>query len=38
MAMSMKVAVVWVIVPFILVGIDHSFRGAYCLHHQNDEC
>jgi hypothetical protein len=34
---SIKMAVFWDVVPRILVKIDWRFRGAYCLHHQDDE-
>jgi hypothetical protein len=38
MEMSMKMVVFWVVVPYSLVDIYYTFRGAYSLHHQNDEC
>jgi hypothetical protein len=37
MATSMKVAVSWDVTPCSLVEIDRQFRGAYCLHHQDNE-
>jgi hypothetical protein len=35
-AVSMKMAVFWVVVPYSLVEIYHRFRGPCCLHHQHD--
>jgi hypothetical protein len=32
----MKMTVFWDVVPCSLVEIHRCFRGAYCLHHQND--
>jgi hypothetical protein len=37
MAVSMKVAVLWVVVPCSLVEVYHHFRGACCHHHQGDK-
>jgi hypothetical protein len=34
MAVSMKIAVVWVIAPCSLVEVYQRFRGPCCLHHQ----
>jgi hypothetical protein len=33
----MKKAVFWVVAPCSLVHTDRRFRGAYCLHDQDDE-
>jgi hypothetical protein len=35
-AVTMKMAVFWVVAPCGLVRVYHSFRGLYCLHHQGD--
>jgi hypothetical protein len=32
----MKISVFWNVAPCILVEIDRSFRGAYCLHCHDD--
>jgi hypothetical protein len=32
----MKMAVIWVAVPFGLAEVYQRFRGAFCLHHQGD--
>jgi hypothetical protein len=37
MAASMKTIVFWAIALCSLVEIDQSFRGAYCLHNQDDD-
>jgi hypothetical protein len=37
MIVSVKMAVVWVVVPYSLVEVYRSFRDACCLHHQGDE-
>jgi hypothetical protein len=37
MVMSMKMVVFWDVAPCSLVDTDPHFRGAYCLHHQDDE-
>jgi hypothetical protein len=37
-AASMKMAVFWVVTLCSLVEVYRHFRGAYCLHHQSDEC
>jgi hypothetical protein len=36
-AMSMKMAVFWVVAPCSLVEFYQRFRGPCCLHHQGDE-
>jgi hypothetical protein len=36
-AVSMKIAVFWVVAPCSLVEIYQRFRGPSCLHHQGDE-
>jgi hypothetical protein len=36
-AASMKMIVFWDLAPCGLVEIDLRFRGAYCLHHQEDD-
>jgi hypothetical protein len=33
----MKMTVFWDVVPYGLVEIDLRFKGAYCLHHQDDD-
>jgi hypothetical protein len=38
MMVSLKMAVFWDIVLCNLNEVDHCFRGAYCFHHQGDEC
>jgi hypothetical protein len=35
-AVTMKMAVFWVVVPCRLVWVYRRFRGLYCLHHQDD--
>jgi hypothetical protein len=35
-AKCMKMTVFWDVVPCSLLEIDRRFRGAYCLHHQDD--
>jgi hypothetical protein len=35
-AISMKVTVFWDVVPCSLVESDRCFKGAYCLHYQDD--
>jgi hypothetical protein len=37
LAVSMKMAVFWVVVPCSLVEVYQYFRGAYCLHHQGSK-
>jgi hypothetical protein len=37
MAVSMKMAVFWVVVPCSLVEVYQCFTGACCLHHQRNE-
>jgi hypothetical protein len=37
MAASMKIRAFWDVAPCSLVGIDRRFRGAYCLHHQDED-
>jgi hypothetical protein len=37
MAVSTKMAVVWVVAPCSLVEVYQRFRGPCCLHHQGDE-
>jgi hypothetical protein len=34
---SMKMAVFWVLAPYSLVEVYWRFRGACCLHHQEDK-
>jgi hypothetical protein len=34
---SMKMAVFWVVAPCSLVEVYRRFRGACCLHHQDNE-
>jgi hypothetical protein len=36
-AVSMKMAVFWVVAPCSLVEFYQLFRGPCCLHHQGDE-
>jgi hypothetical protein len=36
-AVSMKIAVFWVVAPCSLVEFYQRFRGPCCLHHQGDE-
>jgi hypothetical protein len=36
-ASSMKMTVVWDVVPCSLVEVEQRFRGARCLHHQGDD-
>jgi hypothetical protein len=36
-AVSMKMAVFWVVAPCSLVEAYQRFRGPCCLHHQGDE-
>jgi hypothetical protein len=36
-AVSMKIAVFWVVAPCSLVEVYQRFRGPRCLHHQGDE-
>jgi hypothetical protein len=36
-AVSMKMAVFWVVAPCSLVEVYQRFRGACCLHRQGDE-
>jgi hypothetical protein len=36
-AVSMKMAVFWVVAPCRLIRVYRRFRGLYCLHHQGDE-
>jgi hypothetical protein len=36
MAVSMRMTVLWDVVPCSLIEIDQRFRGTYCLHHQVD--
>jgi hypothetical protein len=36
-AVSMKMAVFWVVAPWSLVEVYQRFRGPCCLHHQGDE-
>jgi hypothetical protein len=36
-AMSMKMAVFWVVAPCSLVEVYRRFKGAFCLHHESDE-
>jgi hypothetical protein len=36
-AVSMKMAVFWVVSPCGLVEVYQRFRGGFCLHHQGDE-
>jgi hypothetical protein len=36
-AVSMKMAVFWVVAPCSLVEVYRRFRGSCCLHHQGDE-
>jgi hypothetical protein len=39
MAVSMKMAVFWVVAPCSLVEVYQRFRGPRCLHHQGyDGC
>jgi hypothetical protein len=33
----MKTAVFWIVAPYSLVEVHGGFRGACCLHHQDDE-
>jgi hypothetical protein len=35
-AVSMKMAVFWVVAPYSLVQVYQRFRGPFCLHHQGD--
>jgi hypothetical protein len=35
-ATCMKMGVFWNVVPCSLVDTDRRFRGAYCLHHQDE--
>jgi hypothetical protein len=35
-AVSMKIAVFWVVAPCSLVEVYQRFRGPCCLHHQGD--
>jgi hypothetical protein len=35
-AMSMKMAVFWVVAPCSLVKVHQRFRGSCCLHHQGE--
>jgi hypothetical protein len=37
MAVSMKMAVFWVVVPCSLVEVYQRFRGTCCLHHHGDD-
>jgi hypothetical protein len=37
-AAIMKIRAFWDVAPCSLVGVERRFRGAYCLHHQGDEC
>jgi hypothetical protein len=37
MAVSTKMAVFWVVVPYCLVEVYQRFRGPCCLHHQGNE-
>jgi hypothetical protein len=37
MNVSMKFKVFWNVPPCSLVTVDRRYRGAYCLHHQDDE-
>jgi hypothetical protein len=37
MAVSMKMAVFWVVSPCTRVEIYQRFRGPFCLHHQGDD-
>jgi hypothetical protein len=37
MAVSMKMAVFWVVAPYNLVEVYQRFRGPCCLHHQGDD-
>jgi hypothetical protein len=36
-AVSMKMAVFWVVAPYSLVEFYQRFRGPCCLHHQGDD-
>jgi hypothetical protein len=36
-AVSMKIAVFWVVAPCRLLDVYQRFRGPCCLHHQGDE-
>jgi hypothetical protein len=36
-AVSMKIAVFWVVAPCSLVEVYQRFRGPCCLHQQGDE-
>jgi hypothetical protein len=38
MAVSMKMAVFWVVALCRLLRVCQHFRGLYCLHHQGDDC
>jgi hypothetical protein len=35
-AVSMKMAVFWVVAPYSLVEVYQHFRGPCCLHHQGN--
>jgi hypothetical protein len=37
MAVTMMMAVFWVVAPCRLVWVYQRFRGLYCLHHQGEE-
>jgi hypothetical protein len=37
-AASMKMTVLWDVVPCSLVEVYRRFGGAYCLHHQGEHC
>jgi hypothetical protein len=37
-ASSMKITAFWDVAPCSLVRVDRRFGGAYCLHHEGDEC
>jgi hypothetical protein len=34
----MKFRVFWDVLSCSQIDVDQHFRGAYCLHHQGDEC
>jgi hypothetical protein len=36
-AVSMEIAVFWVVAPCSLVEVYQHFRGPCCLHHQGDD-
>jgi hypothetical protein len=36
-AVTLKMAVFWVVAPCRLLSVYRRFRGLYCLHHQGDE-